>query len=153
MRVGLLILALAMTANGQVKTNPLPTRIFRYVSTHKELIMSDVIVIAAESADAASSAHCENVGSAYTPNPCVETNPILGKYPGEPAQWAYSMSIAAALITTNHLLWHISKPDSVLPHLIWFGTAGLAIGQTLNVKSNVDTAENIQNARNRLTSH
>jgi len=112
-------------------------RVGHYINTHKELLVADVLVVAAWSADAASSVHCQRIAG------CTETNALLGKNPNEFHTWLAAMAPAAALITLDHLAVHFA-PDKFDSHLFWFGPAGLCGLEFFNVKGNVDAAEYLQ---------
>lgn len=121
-------------------------RVAHYVTTHKELLISDTLVVLAWSADAASSVHCQRIPG------CNESNPLLGKHPNEVHTWLGAMAPAAALVTLDHLAWYVA-PDRFDQHLFWFGPIGTSLLEVFNVKANVDSAQflqNLQKARARL---
>jgi hypothetical protein len=122
--------------------------VMRYIQSHKELIASDAIIFAALSADAASSVHCQSISVS-----CTEQNPFLNRRPSAPATWSFAMGYAGSVIAADHALWHITRNDKFTGHLIWLSSLPIGIIETLNVKSNVNTAEGLQNARNRLTTY
>jgi hypothetical protein len=116
-------------------------KVGHYIKTHKELLVSDAIVIAAIGADVGSSVHCQSVSSG-----CIEQNPILGPHPTELQTSGVGLMVATAVITGNHLIWHYGKPlGGGEQHMIWFSTIPIGIMETFNVKSNVDAAEQLQN--------
>jgi hypothetical protein len=139
MRILVLILLFASTANA----GP-----WHYIKTHKELLLSDSILVVAWSADAASSVHCQNSSTNFV-NQCDETNKILGKHPGVGLTWTYSMAVAGVFVTANHLWWHETQ-DSEIKHFVWLSPVAWGLFQTLNVKANVNTAESLRTARARL---
>jgi hypothetical protein len=135
-----------------ISTSAQPNRFHRFVShsthyaaTHKELLISDIIIASAESADAASSTNCQKVA----PITCIETNPLIGKHPSNGATWRLAIGYSAGMITLDHLIWHYA-PEPADRHLIWLTTIPIAIDETFNVKNNVDAAQRLTNARNAL---
>jgi hypothetical protein len=141
--VRLIIAILLFSPILQAKPHPM-----RYIQSHKELIASDAIIFAALSADAASSVHCQSISVS-----CAEQNPFLNRRPSIPATWSFAMGYAGSVIAADHALWHITRNDKFTSHLIWLSSLPIGVIETLNVKSNVNTAEGLQNARNRLTIH
>jgi hypothetical protein len=87
-------------------------RVAYYITTHKELLISDTLVVFAWSADAASSVHCQRIPG------CDESNPSLGRHPNEFHTWGLAMGYSAALITLTHLSQHFA-PDHFDRHLYW----------------------------------
>lgn len=119
-------------------------RIRHYVGTHKELLASDALLIAAFSADAASSVHCPVRG-------CVETNRILPNNPSDFVYWGYFTGLEAICITASHLWWH-RHPNSPWRHIAWAAPISYSIYEVPNVRFNVDTDKigRLQEARARL---
>jgi len=110
-------------------------KVWHYVSTHKELLAVDAIIIAAWSADAASTVHDEH----NCPS-CIETNSVLGPHPSERAIWLYASGWSALQTTLNHLAWHYA-PDPVLRHIVWIPAIVTATNELSNVRNNVQAAE------------
>ena len=79
-------------------------RILHYIAHHKELLASDAILVAAWSADSASTIHALRVCPA-----CQETNRILGHRPSPAAVWSLGLGFASAHIAANHVLIHESR--------------------------------------------
>src|ERR1700691_1997453 len=82
-------------------------KILHYAAKHKELILADAVIVAAWSADAASTVNDER----NCPS-CVETNPFLGPHPSRHAIWISAVGYAGVQTTFNHLIWHYA-PDPV----------------------------------------
>lgn len=115
-------------------------KVGHYIKTHKELLASDAIVALAFSADAGSSVHCQSVSLQ-----CIETNSLVGKHPTERQTAAWTLLAVGGIITGNHLIWHFGKQaEPGAEHLIWLDTTAIAIMETFNVRSNVQTAEKLQ---------
>ena len=110
-------------------------KMWHYISTHKELLASDAIIIAAWSADAASTINDERNCTS-----CIETNPVLGPHPTNSAVWLYASGWSAFQTTLNHLAWHYA-PDPVLRHMVWIPTIITAVNEFPNVQNNVHWAE------------
>jgi hypothetical protein len=115
-------------------------RVTNYVATHKELLISDTMVVFAHAADAASSVHCQRLPG------CVETNPLLGKHPNELQTWGAAMGFSAGMITLVHLSQYFAS-NRFERHLFWSGVAPFCIREVWNVHSNVDAAEFLQHQR------
>lgn len=109
--------------------------VWHYIDTHKELLASDAIIIAAWSADAASTINDEH----NCPS-CVETNSVLGPRPSESAVWLYASGWSALQTTLNHLAWHYA-PDPVLRHMVWIPAVITGVNELPNVENNVRWAE------------
>ena len=119
-----------------VSSHPRPLHeVWHYITTHKELLAADAIVIAAWSADAASTINDEH----NCPS-CVEQNPIIGPHPSERAVWLYASGWSGLQTTLDHLLWHYA-PDPILRHTVWISTIMLATNEAANVSNNVHYAE------------
>ena len=71
-------------------------RIRHYVGTHKELLASDALLVAALSADAASSVNCPV-------QQCTEANRFLPDHPTEFVYWGYFTGLEAIYLTAAHL--------------------------------------------------
>jgi hypothetical protein len=124
----------ALVSVKQSRIGPLH-EVWHYIDTHKELLASDAIIIAAWSADAAST-----INDQHNCPTCVETNPILGPHPTEDAIWLYASGWSAFQTTLNHLAWHYA-PDPVLRHMVWIPTVITGINELPNVQNNVRWAE------------
>jgi hypothetical protein len=123
-----------------------PARVVIYAKTHKELLLADTILILAESADAASSVHCQKVA----PTGCVERNIILSHHPNEVDTWSVALGMnAGMLIALNHLIWKFA-PAPELRHMVWFTTGPIALVESINVDDNAATAARLQQARARV---
>ena len=123
-------------------------KISHYVKTHKRLLVADAIIMAAWSADAASSVHAQKSGC------CVESNPLVGKHPNELVTWVYGMGVGSAMITGEHLIWWAGNKygDPEAAHvLIWPGPIAFGIGEFFNVRDNAKYA-GMAEARARLMS-
>jgi len=125
-------------------TGPI-VHIGHYVRTHKELLAADAIVAAGVWAEMASSIHCEDVSPR-----CLDKGP-LGPRPGHDEFIAVGFIESGVTITGYHLLWHYApRSHPIIRHLIWIPTTYVAISEAYTIKNNVDTAERLQNARQRL---
>lgn len=125
-------------------TGPI-VHIRHYVRTHKELLAADAIVAAGVWAEMASSIHCEDVSPR-----CLDKGP-LGPRPGHDEFIAVGFIESGVTITGYHLLWHYAPSSHpIIRHLIWIPTTYVAISEAYTIKNNVDTAERLQNARQRL---
>jgi len=117
-------------------------RIQHYVSTHKELLASDVLLFSALSADAISSVHCVHMA-----NLCYEGNRILPDRPSDFVIWGYFTGLETIYITASHLWWH-KHPDSRWRHIAWVAPIAYSIYEVPIVRSNWDYApEKIQRLR------
>jgi hypothetical protein len=112
-------------------------RITNYVTTHKELLISDTLVVFAQAADAASSVHCQRLPG------CVEQNRLLGKHPNELQTWGAAMGFSGGFITLVHLS-QVFASNRVERHLFWGPTAAMCLREVWNVHSNVNEAEFLQ---------
>ena len=119
-----------------VSSHPRPLHeVWHYIATHKELLASDAVVIAAWSADAASTINDEH----NCPS-CVEQNSLVGPHPSERAVWLYASGWSGLQTALDHLLWHYA-PDPLLRHTVWISTIMLATNEAANVSNNVHYAE------------
>jgi hypothetical protein len=109
--------------------------ILHYAARHKELILADAVIIAAWSADAASTVNDER----NCPT-CVETNPFLGPHPTKHQLWLSAAGFAGAETTVNHLIWHYA-PDPVYRHMVWAQSIMLGSMEANNVAGNVQAAQ------------
>jgi len=107
---------------------------WHYIKTHKELLASDAVIIAAWSADAGSS-----VNTQVRCPTCFEANPLLGHRPKPAATWTVLVGTGAAEVTASHLFWHYQPHYR---HVIWTQTAAVAIVDNFVVRSNVRLAQN-----------
>jgi len=110
-----------------------PGRIRHYLGTHKELLASDALLIAALSADAISSLRCQH---RFGPD-CVEGNPLLPNHPSEFMYWGYFTGEEALYITAIHLWWH-RNPSSRWRHIDWVVPIAASIIEMPNVRDNWD---------------
>ena len=108
---------------------------WHYVSTHKELIISDAIVIAAWSADAASTVNDQKNCAT-----CVETNALLGRHPSKRAIWFTALGSTSGQIALSHLMWHYA-PDPVYHHMVWIPAGIVGVMEANNVWGNVQAAQ------------
>jgi len=121
-------------------------RITYYVTTHKELLISDTLVVFAQAADVASSVHCQRLPG------CAEGNPLLGKHPTELETWGAGIGASAGMITLIHLS-QLFATNRFERHLFWGPVAGMCVREVWNVHSNANEAELLQRqqaARQRL---
>lgn len=124
-------------------------RIRHYIGTHKELLASDALLVAALSADAISSLHCIHLPREV----CYETDPLFPSYPSELFYWGVYGGEEAAYITASHLWWH-KHPDSPWRHIVWAVPIASSIWEIPNVQSNLAQAaegERLREARARVT--
>lgn len=137
----------ALAQEPQRATRPaFPARVVGYVKTHKELLLADTVLILAESADAASSVHCQKV----SPTGCVERNIILSHHPNEADTWSVALGMnAGALIAFNHLIWKFA-PAPELRHFVWFTAGPIALVESINVYDNTAATARLQQARARV---
>jgi hypothetical protein len=119
-------------------------KIFHYAARHKELILADAVIIAAWSADAAST-----VNDTHNCPNCVETNPFLGAHPSAHAVWLSAMGFSATQTAVNHLIWHYA-PASVYRHMIWAQGVMLGSTEANNVYGNVQAAQSSSRANHPL---
>lgn len=120
-----------------------------YVTTHKELLLMDSLVVLPILADAASTVHCQHVSPL-----CTESNVFLGRRPSAPKVWGLSLGSSAAIITANHLAWRALNDPETWPrwrHVPFAWDTLIVIESSYNTKHNVDVAEWYQSeARKRL---
>jgi hypothetical protein len=116
-------------------------KILHYAARHKELILADAVIIAAWSADAASTVNDER----NCPS-CVETNPFLGPHPSEHQLWLSAVGISGVETSLNHLIWHYA-PDPVYRHMVWAQPVMLGSMEANNVAGNVQAAQNYARSR------
>jgi hypothetical protein len=126
-------------------------RIQHYVGTHKELLASDALLIAAFSADAVSSVKCHHDA---TPDfECIEGNKLLGIDPSELTYWGYFTGLEAIYIAASHLWWH-KHPDSPWRHISWALPIVYSICEVPTVRTNLETSpdkgQRLREARARL---
>jgi len=121
----------------------------RYVTTHKELLLMDGLVVLPVSAEAASTVHCLHVSPF-----CKESNELLGRRPSTGAVWGLALGYSAGIITANHLAWRALNDPETWPrwrHLPFAWDTFAAVKSSFAVKHNVDFAEKLQSeARMRL---
>jgi len=126
-------------------------RIRHYVGTHKELLASDALLIAALSADAISTIHCHHVLG----GDCTEENGLLPNQPTEFEVWGYFTGEEALYMAAIHLWWH-RNPDSPWRHVDWAIPIAESIYEIPNVRFNWDlgsdsNARRLQEARARVS--
>ena len=134
----LAFVVLCPAGGAQVKRS-LPSKVAAYASTHKRLLVADAIIIAAWSADAASSTRAQASGC------CVETNPVIGPHPSNAQTWAWAGFMAALGVTGEHLIWWGANRagDPEAGHvLIWLYPVAFSIIEFDNVRSNLKYAAN-----------
>jgi hypothetical protein len=117
-------------------------RIRHYVGTHKELLASDALFIAALSADAFSTVRCQHMFG----RDCVEENRLLPDSPSEFEVWGYFTGEEALYITAIHLWWH-RNPDSPWRHIDWAIPIAESIYEIPNVRYNWDFGSDSKPAR------
>ena len=116
-------------------------KIAHYMAHHKEMILADAVIIAAWSADAASTVHDQHVCPA-----CVETNPFLSAHPSTHAVWLVGMGSAGTEVTLQHLLWHYA-PETGYHHLAWVPAVIIGSTEAKNVWGNVQAGKRGQAKR------
>jgi hypothetical protein len=130
----------------EIKRARMPAKIGHYIRTHKELLISDAVVLLALNADAGSTVHCKHV-SPY----CLETNSIIGPHPSNAAVWGLVNGYAVGLIAGVHLFWwQANKVDPEARHIILLFPIALGIDEYWTVTSNVADANLLENARSRV---
>jgi hypothetical protein len=127
---GLLLLAAGIPSQAQPFR-----RAWHYVSTHKELLAADAVIIAAWSADAASTVNVQ-----HDCPTCVESSFLVGSHPSAHALWLTAAAFSGGEVTLNHLLWH-RAPEPVDRHLIWVPALMVGVLETENVHGNAHTAQ------------
>jgi hypothetical protein len=124
-------------------------RIRHYVGTHRELLASDALLIAALSADAISSVHCVNLPNGI----CYEGNTLLPDHPSGLIFVGYFTGVEAIFITASHVWWH-RNPESPWRHLAWVAPIVYSIYEIPIVESNwefaADKVGRLREARARL---
>jgi hypothetical protein len=143
----LLALLFATSLHAQTVKPNVFTRVRSYVSHHKELLAADGLIGSAWSLDAWSSVRCQNISPA-----CTEQNPFLGPHPSAGATWGFAMGFASAQIALNHLAWHYA-PSPGLRHLIWFFDAPFLVYESFNIRSNIDTGNNLKTTMRPVRTH
>lgn len=145
--LAVLLLAIAPVVQAQTTKPSVPAKVGHYVKTHKRLLVADAVIVAAWSADAASSVHAQKSGC------CVESNPILGPHPNEVATWSFAMGMAGLLVTGEHLIWwQGNKIDPEAGHvLIWPIPIAFGITEAINVHDNANYAGRMAQARARVS--
>lgn len=106
--------------------------VWHYVSTHKELLATDTLIMAGQMADAASTVHCIH----YSPY-CTENNPALPLRPTNAQLYIDAGGIGLGVCAIDHLLWHFA-PRAADRQIVIFAAAPIAIGDALQTKMNVD---------------
>jgi hypothetical protein len=116
-------------------------RVAHYVGTHKELLVSDAIMLMAANADAASTVHNRHRG-------LIETNPILGRQPDNVQLYAFANATPTLLISINHFAWHRyqqpwnpKQPTDPDRHWIWFDVAAYTFWEQVTIRHNISVAE------------
>lgn len=113
-------------------------RAWHYVSTHKELLATDALIMAGQMADAASTVHCIH----YSPY-CTENNPALPLRPTNAQLYIDAGGIGLGVCAIDHLLWHLA-PRAADRQIVIFAAAPIAIGDALQTKMNVDNLSDFQ---------
>jgi hypothetical protein len=123
-----------------------PAKIGHYIRTHKELLISDAIILLALNADAGSSVHCQHV----SPN-CLEANSITGPRPSNAAIWGVANGYALGLIAGEHLVWwQAQKVDPEARHMILIFPVVMGVYEYLNVTGIITDTKLLENARARV---
>lgn len=134
----IIIALILLFCAGTLRAQSFPSKIVHYVSTHKELLAADSIILAAGIADTWSSDGCQHYRK-Y----CIETNPLLGQHPTQFDTAAYGMGLSALLVAAQHGIWHFA-PDKGARHVIWFIATPQAVAQSMNSWNNVQGTQGIR---------
>lgn len=122
------------------------SRVWHYIKTHKELLAGDALVLAALSADAASSVHCQDI----RPTPCIDSSPVLGKHPSASATWGLMLGIGIGEVAGDHELVHLANEDpenyGYMRHFPWIPNIFIAGFEGPTVWNNICVAEHDQAA-------
>lgn len=122
----LLLAALPSFAGAQLEKSRSFPHVGHYIKTHKELLASDALLLAASAADAASSVHCQDV----LRKGCIETSPALSAHPSAAASWGLSMGLASALVALDHGAVRLANDDpdqyGSMRHFVWFTSVPMA---------------------------
>jgi hypothetical protein len=143
------LLWLAIPSRAQLVTPP--NRVLQYIKTHKFLLASDALLVAARMADAAASVHCQKVNPACTEGG-FPIRQIFGPRP--PAAGVYSVNAinAAGLVLTSHVFFHYqnAKPDAggtQFAFVLWTAPACFLSGVATQTAVNVATQQQAARAR------
>jgi hypothetical protein len=141
-----LLCCIPATHAQEIKRAKMPAKIGHYIRTQKELLISDAILVLAESADAGSTVHCQHVSRG-----CIETNSIIGPHPSNAATWADAEVTAVGLIVLLHCFWwQANKVDPEARHLVLLFPIVDGIATYWSVTGNVEAANQLENARSRV---
>lgn len=114
-------------------------RAWHWVTTHKTPLLLSAVVGLAESADAASSIHCQGVSKS-----CVEDGPV-GKHPSKAATWGWASLVIGGTTASNLIWWHQTEKDAKdLRPLMFLWNAPLVIMDGITTSNNVNDAEYLQ---------
>ena len=111
-----------------------------YFRSHLELLLADTLVILSQSADAASTVHCQKVSRG-----CIETSSLAGRHPNELRVWGVATLFMTTGVTVNHLLWFLrpeDRPD--LRHIIWVTSIPLTVTAAYDTWNNSLASELLQ---------
>lgn len=115
-----------------------------YIKTHKTVLVVDALVVASIGADLASSVHCQHLH----PTPCTEEN--WGAHPSNLQTWGVGSAFAVGFIAAEHLQWHYAPNNAGRYFMSGLIVLPITIDEYFNVRSNVNTAINLQAARQKL---
>jgi hypothetical protein len=119
---------------GAVHRSPF-TKVTHYISTHKELLGSDALLLATGAAAAHYSDQCQRY-----PAYCIETNPILGPHPSNMDTWFYALGVNGGLMALHHLAWHFA-PEKQDRHVIWFSSIPVTLYEAIDAHGDAGSAQ------------
>ena len=110
------------------------SHIAHYITHHKEQLARYSLYSISIGMDVYSSVHCQNVGNRLG-GACIETNPLLGRYPSTGKTVGYGVGAIALVIGLDNLVTHFA-PNSFDKHIPWIWTAPLAANEFWQYYSN-----------------
>jgi hypothetical protein len=141
-----LLCCIPATRAQEIKRARMPAKIGHYIRTHKEILISDAVILLALNADAGSTVHCLHVSPG-----CIETNSIIGPRPSNAAVWGLVEGYAVGLIAAQHLFWwQANKVDPEARHINLLFPIVVGIDEYWTVTGSVAGANRLENARSRV---
>lgn len=119
-------------------TEPTGNGVRFFIRTHKVLLITDSVMLAASMADAASAVHCQ-----HTSPECFETNYFLPRRPTNLQLYGFALGTSSATIAFDHWFKHgLSNSDF---GLIYLGDVALTVtGYYRGITANIDATQSLE---------